>query len=136
MIGTTAFSVDVQIVDTDTTVIAVVGDLDLSAAPLLRRALLCALAESRMPCIVLDLSGMAFTDSTGLGLIIAGHKRAKARGGLLALAAVPQNTNSLLRIAGLSRLLALHATVAEAQAALLAARAASARSADLHSVSL
>jgi anti-sigma B factor antagonist len=124
MIGTTAFSVDAQSTDTGTTVIAVSGDLDLSVAQLLRTALLDALAEGTPPYVVLDLSRLEFTDSTGLGLIIAGHKRAKSRGGMLVLAAVPPSTAALIRVAGLTRIFPPYATVGDARAALLAGGAA------------
>ena len=124
MIGTTAFSIDAKTTEAGVTVIAVTGDLDLFVASRLRETLLGALAGGRPPYILIDLSGLVFTDSTGLGLIIAGHKRAKARGGMLALAAVPPNTASLLRIAGLEKLLRAYPTIAEGVAGLTAGCAA------------
>jgi anti-sigma B factor antagonist len=78
------------------------------------------LAGARPPYILINLAELAFTDSTGLGVIISGYQRSKARGGMLALAAVPPNTSALLRVAGLTRLLPLHATIDDALSALVA----------------
>lgn len=119
-----AFEVRGPQVSGDISVIALCGELDHAVAARLRTALRDALAGDA-PChIVLDLSGLAFTDSSGLGVIIAGRKWARARGVMLALAAVPPNTTAILRIAGLEQIFPPHATVAEARAALSAGGAA------------
>lgn len=107
------------------TVIAVSGELDFSSAPRLRLALRAVLTAARRPYILLDLAGLVFMDSSGLGLVISGFKGARARGGMVVLAAMPDNTARLMRVAGLTRLLPPHATVAEAHAALSAETAAS-----------
>lgn len=106
------------------TVIAISGDLEFATAEHLRQALLKVFANAGTPQIVVDLSHLEFTDSSGIGLFISGHKRAEARGGALALAAVPPNTSAVLRVTGLTRLLPAYATVADAHSALSAGGAA------------
>ncbi len=67
-------------------VIAIIGDLDISTAPRLREELIRVTAELKTPKIVLDLAGVDLLDSTGLGVIFEGIKRARLRQGDLALA--------------------------------------------------
>jgi anti-sigma B factor antagonist len=119
-----AFMVTVSAVSDGVSVVAVSGELDWSQVPQLRQALRSVLAGDGPAFVVLDLSGLEFTDSSGLGLMIAGHQWAKARGGMLALAAVPRFMASVLRVAGLTRIFPPYATVGDARAALLAGGAA------------
>lgn len=115
-----AFEVRGPEVSAGVSVIAVRGELDYAVAARLGSVLRGALAGDGPRHMVLDLSGLAFMDSSGLGVIVAGHKWARARGVMLALAAVPPNTASMLRIAGLERIFPPYANVAEACAALTA----------------
>ena len=57
------------------TVLALHGELDLSASPELITVLDAVSGEARR--VVLDLRGLAFMDSTGLAVILRYHQRAK-----------------------------------------------------------
>jgi len=50
-------------------VVEVGGEVELHSAPQLREELL-RVCEAEKPCIVVDLSGVSFIDSTGLGVLI------------------------------------------------------------------
>jgi anti-anti-sigma factor len=63
--------------------VRVEGELDLSTADQLRR-LLAEQVSDRRP-VVLDLSGVVFMDSTGLGVIVAAMRQSEEKGGLLRL---------------------------------------------------
>lgn len=56
-------------------VLRVVGEVDVATAPVLRQALVEAQYEGRRH-IALDLDGVEFLDSFGLGVIVGGLKRA------------------------------------------------------------
>ncbi|WP_336659485.1 STAS domain-containing protein [Leucobacter sp. USHLN153] len=93
----------------DFSVIAITGRLTASGAPLLRNAV-GDLVESGKPRIVVDLSGTEFIDSSGLGALICGLKRARVSGGDLRIAAVPDQVLAVLRLTNLDRVLSLHPT--------------------------
>lgn len=57
------------------TVIGVAGDVDVASAPALRDALL-ALLNRGVDDLVLDLRGIGFIDSTGVGSLLRIHHRA------------------------------------------------------------
>jgi anti-anti-sigma factor len=59
-------------------VVAVCGEIDLSTSPDLRAVL--HDPETRGELVVLDLRGVEFMDSSGLGLIVGQHKRAREDG--------------------------------------------------------
>ncbi|MGH9177249.1 MAG: STAS domain-containing protein, partial [Acidimicrobiales bacterium] len=61
-------------------VLSVAGEVDLATAPRLREALATVVAEGHLK-VVVDLTDTDFLDSTGLGALVTGLKRVRARGG-------------------------------------------------------
>jgi len=86
-----------------TVVIEVSGDLDLASAPALRQRLVDAVALEPVS-VILDLTNLAFIDSSGLGVLIAGLKRANQSGVRLVLQSVPAQAESVIAMAGLKSL--------------------------------
>ena len=80
------------------------GDLDMSATfvlePVLDRVLAGAPNE-----LVLDLAGVPFVDSSGLGLLIATHERANRAGVDMAIAGAGPEIQRVFTIAGLDGVL-------------------------------
>jgi anti-sigma B factor antagonist len=66
-------------------VLEVVGEVDLSSAPLLRARMeeLLYLGSRRL---VVDLQGVGFMDSSGLSVLVASMKRMREAGGELTVA--------------------------------------------------
>lgn len=91
------------------------GRLDYQSAPAARQELQEAV-NAGSPRLVVDLSAVEFLDSSGLGALIAGLKVARAAGGDLRLASVPEQARVVLALTTLDRMFAAHATVAEAVA--------------------
>ena len=84
-----------------TYVVAVAGELDLYSSPSLATALDAISAEA--PRVVLDLDGVGFLDSSGLGTILLAVRRLREAGGDLALVANADATTKLLGMVGVDR---------------------------------
>jgi len=97
-------------------VAAVGGEIDFHTAPILRSRALDLIEQGHMR-LVLDLSGVGFCDSAGLNALINIWHAAQAAGGAMALAAVPPRLDRMLKLTGLDTVLVIHATAADAIAA-------------------
>jgi len=65
---------------------------------------------------VLDLSGLEFLDSMGLGVLVGALKRARSHDGQLVLAAVPERIAQLLQLVGLDEVFTVVGRVEDALA--------------------
>lgn len=81
--------------------VRLVGELDLSTAPQLRDEL-ARLAAGGATMVTVDLSELAFLDSTGLSVLTTGLKRLRQQGGELALRSPTPSTRKVLEITGLT----------------------------------
>jgi anti-anti-sigma factor len=73
----TAF--EVEVVDTvDPVVVSLVGELDIAGADQLKDTVKPYLTRGR--AVVVDLAGLSFADSVGLGALVSCHKTAKLSG--------------------------------------------------------
>lgn len=91
------------------------GELDAFTVSQFRQAL-AELASS--PRLVIDLSGVPFVDSAGLGALIGGIRRARELGGDVAVACNRAPLLRLLRTTGFDRIVAVADTIEEAAAAI------------------
>jgi anti-sigma B factor antagonist len=99
----------------ESVVVTVRGNLDIDSATVLTTTLDQVL-ERPVPRVVVDLSGVAFCDSTGLSAFVVGHNRATAAGGWLRLAAPSDWMARLLDTVGLTGRLGVYPGVADALA--------------------
>lgn len=110
-----AFDVGVQAGRDGCLVLTLSGDLDhASHLQLLDEA--GALIAGGRPRLVVDLAGVNFCDSTGLGALVRVHRQAQARGGWLRLAAPGAALRRMLEVTNLVRLLAVYGSVPDAAA--------------------
>ncbi|MCW2891744.1 MAG: Anti-anti-sigma regulatory factor (antagonist of anti-sigma factor)-like protein [Actinomycetia bacterium] len=95
----------------DSTVIASLGgELDLVSAPAVRERLLSLLSPDASRLVV-DMSAIRYADASGLAVLVSTQRRAVLLGGTLRLAALQPEVARMLKIAGLSRHLAVYPTV-------------------------
>ncbi|MGY1822917.1 STAS domain-containing protein [Geodermatophilus sp. SYSU D00079] len=86
------------------------GRLTMVTAPELRAAVAEAVEAGRVR-IVVDLSACEFIDSSGLGAIIGGLKKARQVGGDLRIACVGPQVATVLQLTNLDRVLRSHDSV-------------------------
>ena len=80
------------------------GELDHHQAERLRTQI--DLAYEKSPCrhLVLDMEGVNFMDSSGIGMIIGRYKNTEKRGGQLALSSMNSTISRLFDISGLAKI--------------------------------
>jgi anti-sigma B factor antagonist len=97
------------------TVISVTGEIDVYTAPTLRERLNELIAEGEYHLVV-DMAGVDFLDSTGLGVLVGGLKRARSHDGTLQLVCDQEKILKVFRITGLTKVFPIHAALPEALA--------------------
>jgi anti-anti-sigma factor len=102
----TDFAVITRRDEPGTIALEVVGDLDLSTAPEMLAAGQAALDQPDCSVVTLDVGGVAFIDSTGIGTWVQLRNQAIELGQRLQLRAVSANVLRILEMGGLGDLLA------------------------------
>jgi len=95
-------------------VLRVSGELDLATADQLRQAV-GQYADSG-GALIIDLSGVTFCDSTGLGVLINAYRRVTGAGGRLLLCGLQPRLTGLLEVTGIDRVIPVHPSLADALA--------------------
>lgn len=97
------------------------GDVELHSAAQLREELrrVCESPQSR--CVV-DMSGVPFIDSTGVGVLVGALKYAHERGGTFAIACPQPRVRRVFEITGLLDALPIHESLAAATGSVSDAR--------------
>jgi len=89
------------------TVLAVTGEVDVYTAPRLRERLVELASEGKRQ-IVVDLEGVEFLDSTGLGVLVGGLKRLRSHDGDLELVCTQARILKVFEITGLTKVFSVH----------------------------
>jgi anti-sigma B factor antagonist len=114
------FAIHRDVVD-GVALVTVTGDLDLAGAPELR-ATLAQIIDDGHIAIVLDLAEVHFLDSIGLGVLVGVLHRLRPRDGVLAVACPSPRVSKVFHITQITRALTVHASHADAIAAVKAGR--------------
>ena len=90
-----------------------IGELDHHAAGEVREKIDTALLLQNIRTLRIDLSGLTFMDSSGIGLIMGRYRLMKAMGGAMQVAGASERMDKVMRLAGLEKLGILQAQSAE-----------------------
>lgn len=93
-------------------VVTAEGEVDLRSVPGLSKALKECADRSRSALV--EMSGVTFIDSTGLGALIAAHRRARAHGGSVSVVNPPKLVRHVLTVTGLEHALGIFTSMDEA----------------------
>ncbi len=88
-------------------VVTVTGEIDIATCGQLRTMLITAV-DAGPGSVIVDMTGVNWLDSTGLGVLVGAFKRAQRRGGTVQVAGVPERIAMHFRSTGLARLFGMH----------------------------
>jgi anti-sigma B factor antagonist len=94
-------------------VVEVGGEIDVYTAPRLREALI-SLVDSGNYQLVIDMEGVEFLDSTGLGVLVGGLKRVRAHDGTIDLVCTQARILRIFRITGLNNVFSIYDSMQDA----------------------
>ena len=94
-------------------VLAVRGEVDVYTAPCLRERLI-ELVSQGSHQVVVDLEGVDFLDSTGLGVLVGGLKRLRSHDGDMILVCTQPRILKVFEITGLTKVFSIHDSVESA----------------------
>lgn len=94
-------------------VIALAGEVDVYTSPRVKQEIV-NLLNSDTTRMVVDLTGVEYLDSTGLGVLIGGLKRARERDGDLKLICDNVRILRIFEITGLTKIFDIYRSEAEA----------------------
>jgi anti-sigma B factor antagonist len=97
----------------DVPVVAVSGEVDVYSAPALKESLT-GLLNAGTNTVVVDLTEVAFLDSTGLGALVEARAATNEVGGSLLVVCSQERILKLFTITGLDGVFAIHPTVEDA----------------------
>jgi anti-sigma B factor antagonist len=106
-------TVEARSVQDGTAVIALGGEVDVYTSPRLKQEMV-DLLNKGITRLVIDLSAVEYLDSTGLGVLIGGLKRARERDGDLRLICDNLRILRIFEITGLTKIFDIYRTEAEA----------------------
>ena len=93
-----------------TLIVYIRGEIDHHTAVSVRNGIDALLFEKRPAKMILDLSGVGFMDSSGLGLIMGRLSVMKSLGGEMTVRDPGQETRAILHLAGMERLMTIEYT--------------------------
>ena len=107
---------DIQITQShEVTVLSLTGDLDTASAPQLKERLEDLLARGKTR-VVLDLFGVAYIDSAGLGELVRAMKRSRECAGDLRVCALRGDVLRVFEMTRLTEGIGVYSTLSEAVA--------------------
>lgn len=93
--------------------LSVAGELDVVGGPELRQSVMVEMREGHTH-LVLDLSGVDFIDSFGLGVVVGALKRARLLDGDVQLVVPEPRVRRVFEVCDLDRVFTLHQSVEDA----------------------
>lgn len=99
-------------------VIELMGELDAYTSARFRETMV-DLIENGAPNLIIGMNGVEYIDSSGLGALVGGLKRASERGGKIAIVCNNPQVRKVFEITGLERVFPLYKAEDEAESGLL-----------------
>jgi stage II sporulation protein AA (anti-sigma F factor antagonist) len=98
----------------DTLVVRLEGELDHHTAELVRERVEGELDQGLTDNLVMNLEGLHFMDSSGLGVILGRYKRVTQGGGRMALCSVNDQLMKLFELSGMLKIIRIYGSETQA----------------------
>jgi len=89
------------------------GEVDVYTAPKLKKQLVDCIQNGSVDILV-DLNGVSFIDSSGLGVLVGALRRARENSGTIRLVCTRENIMKVFRITGLDKVFPIFDSIEEA----------------------
>jgi stage II sporulation protein AA (anti-sigma F factor antagonist) len=86
------------------------GEIDLATADELREIIDERLKKDSYKAIILDLGGVSFIDSSGLGFILGRYKKITGQGGKMYIVRARPSVSRVLELSGIKKLITVYDT--------------------------
>jgi anti-anti-sigma factor len=96
------FSVSVEPGPEGGTVVTIIGELDLAAAPALREAFDRVLDDGSEQALEVDMRACSFVDSSGIATLVGAARRLHDEGGLITIRGAQERVRRTFDLAGLA----------------------------------
>lgn len=93
--------------------VSVRGEIDVYTSPALKAEIVGAMEQGCINLII-DIDGVGFIDSSGLGVLVGGLRRVKEASGSMRIVCTKENILKIFRITGLDRVFPVFASAEEA----------------------
>jgi len=93
--------------------VTLVGEVDVYTAPRVKEEMVAAI-EGGCHNVIVDMEGVGFIDSSGLGVLVSALRRAREREGAVRVVCTRENILKIFRITGLDKVFPIFGDVAEA----------------------
>jgi anti-sigma B factor antagonist len=100
-----------------TTIFDLQGDIDFANSPEVRQSLLHEIRESRVPRVVVNLSGVHYIDSSGVASLVEGLKASRDLGSRFILFGLSTAAREVLQLSRLLKVFEIYDSEEEALAA-------------------
>lgn len=100
-------------IDGDVCSVVLDGEIDVYTAPRLKEELVAAI-DGGCANIIVDMEGVGFIDSSGLGVLVSAQRRARERDGVVRIVCSRENILKIFRITGLDKVFPIFADAGEA----------------------
>lgn len=101
----------------NTTIIDVIGDIDLANSPAVRKVLLVELREKRIPRVIMNLQAVKYIDSSGIASLVEGLKASRDVQSRLILFGLSKSAREVLQLSRLIKLFEIYENEEQALAA-------------------
>lgn len=92
----------------EATILDIVGNIDLSSSPELRKVLLRELKEKRTARVIVNLTEVRYIDSSGVASLVEGLKASRDTGLRFALVGLSKGAREVLQLSRLIKIFEIH----------------------------